>query len=171
MRKAITIATLCMAACFSTPMFAQDPSKKPTEDLVKAAQDSKSKRKKSSTRVITNKDVKQAKGKLIVLDTPAAKKTEKTEATSSLQKQDATLRGRREAKDRLDSAQKKVDGLQKELDAVEQSYYQENDPNYRDNVIQRRFAQTKRQLDDARQDLANARDALQKLEPPPQSQK
>ena len=138
---------------------------------MKAAQDSKSKRKKSSTKVITNKDVKQAKGKLIVLDTPAAKKTEKTETPSSLQKQDATLRERREAKDRLDGAQKRVDGLQKELDAVEQSYYQENDPNYRDNVIQKRFAQTKRQLDDARQDLANARDTLQKLEPPPQSQK
>ena len=51
-----------MAACFSTPMFAQDPSKKATEDLVKAAQDSKSKRKKSSTKVITNKDVRQAEG-------------------------------------------------------------------------------------------------------------
>jgi hypothetical protein len=171
MKKTLTIAILCVAACFGTPIFAQDPSKKPTEDLVKAAQDSKSKRKKSSTKVITNKDVKQARGKLIVLDTPAAKKTEKTEAASSLQKQDATLRERRDAKDRLDSTQKKVDGLQKELDAVEQSYYQENDPNYRDNVIQKRFAQTKRQLDDARQDLANARDTLQKLEPPPQSQK
>ena len=171
MRKAVTIAALCVAACLSTPMSAQDPSKKPSEDLVKAAKDSKAKRKKSSTKVITNKDVKQAKGKLIVLDTPAAKETEKAEAASSLQKQDATLRERREAKDRVDSERRKVDGLQKELDAVEQSYYQENDPNYRDNVIQKRFAQTKRQLDDARQDLANARDALQKLEPPPQPRK
>ena len=169
MRKAVTIATLCVAACLSTPMSAQDPPKKPPEDLVKTAQESKARRKKSSTKVITNKDVKQAKGKLIVLDTPPAKKAEKTEGASSLQIQDATLRERREAKDRLDSAQKKVDGLQKELDVVEASYYQENDPNYRDDVIQKRFAQTKRQLDDARQDLANARDALQKLEPPPQS--
>jgi hypothetical protein len=165
MKKAF--AMFCVAACFSTPIRAQEDKKPSTDVLVKTAAESKAKRKKSSTKVITNKDVKKARGKLIVLDNaddktvkPAAKDT-----TSALQKQDATFRQRRDATDRITAAQKKVDGLQKELDTLEQNYYAENDPNYRDKVIQERFGQTKRQLEDAQRDLANARDALQKLTP------
>jgi hypothetical protein len=154
------IAMLCVAACFSTPIFAQEKTAT-TQDLVKAAKDAKAKRKQSSSKVITNKDVKTSKGKLIVLNTPAAKTPAvKTETAGPLEKQDATFRQRKEAQARIDVAQKKVDDLQKELDAIEQRYYEENDPTYRDQVIQQRFAQTKRQLDDARHELADARDAL-----------
>ena len=157
-------AILCAAACFSTPGWAQE--KPPTEDLVKVAKASKAKRKKSSTKVITNKDVRKAKGKLVVLDKPdsgppppPAKSTE-----LSLQKQDSTIRERNDAQQRFTAAQKKVDELQKQLETLEQNYYAENDPNYRDNVIQDRFGQAKRQLDDAQRDLADARDLLQKLQ-------
>lgn len=162
----IAIALLCAAACLSLPLSAQEPDKKTApEDLVTAAKASKAKRRKSATKVITNKDVKKAKGKLIVLktpDTPAGKPESKI---GELQKQDVSLREHREARERVDAAQKRVDALQKELEALEQRYYRENDPNYRDNVIQERFAQTRRQLDDARHQLANARDELQRITP------
>ncbi len=165
------MAIFCVAAYFSTPGWAQDAKdnagQKPAAppDLVQTAKQTKAKRKKSSTKVITNKDVKKSKGKLIVLSTPVDDKpAAPTETAGPLQKQDASLRERNEAQARLTAAQKKVDGLQKELDALEQQYYEENDPNYRDHVIQQRFAQTKRQLEDAQHDLANARDALKKAD-------
>lgn len=162
----IAIAVLCAAACFSMPLPAQEtPTKAPAEDLVTTAKAAKAKRKKSATKVITNKDVRKAKGKLVVLKTPDAPVATPADKTGQLQKQDVTLREHREARDRVAAAQKRVDGLQKELEDLEQRYYRENDPNYRDNVIQERFAQTKRQLDDARHELADARDTLQKISP------
>ena len=159
-------AILCVAACFSTPVVAQDASKPSTEDLVKTAKATKAKRKKSSTKVITNKDVKKSQGKLVVLDKPddPVVKSASKDTTSPIMKQDATLRERRDANEKLVAAQKKVDALQKELETLEQNYYAENDPNYRDNVIQERFGQTKRQLDDAQRELANARDNVQRLQ-------
>ncbi len=139
------------------------PSAKPS--LVETAKQTKAKRKTSSTKVITNKDVKKSKGKLIVLSTPVGDKpAAPAETVGPLEKQDARYRERKEAQERLDTAQKKVDGLQKELESIEQQYYEENDPNYRDQVIQKRFAQTKRQLEDARHVLADARDALKKID-------
>ena len=155
---------LVVALC-SASLFAQQASDKPsTEELVKRAHVAKVSRKKSSTKVITNKDVKKSKGKLIELpksDKPLAK----VSSVPTIAEQDANYRQRQEANEHLAAAQKKVDELQKELDAIEQRYYEENDPNYRDNVIQQRFQQTKRQLEDAQRDLADARDAAQKLTP------
>jgi hypothetical protein len=167
------IAMFCLAACLSA--YAQDAASTQTpatttqkpaaQDLVSAAKQTKAKRKTSSTKVITNKDVKKSKGTLIVLSTPVDKTPAgPKDTTAALQKQDANLRDRKEAQDRVNAAQKKVDGLQKDLTALEQQYYEENDPNYRDHVIQERFAQTKRQLEDAKHDLANARDALKKTD-------
>ena len=158
----MAIATLCVAACFSTPMFAQETEKKP--DLVTTAKQSKEKRKKSATRVLTNKDVKHSKGKLIILSGSAEKQTAPAPATP-VKDPDTLFRERKDATAHVETAQKKVDALQKEVDDLEQQYYRENDPNYRDNVIQQRFNQVKRQLDDARHELADARDAVKKLEP------
>ena len=153
-----------VAALLSASLFAQTTDKPSTEELVKRARAAKASRKKSATKVITNKDVKKSKGKLIELpksDKPVAK----VSSVPTIAEQDANYRQRREADEHLLAAQKKVDGLQKELDAIEQRYYEENDPNYRDNVIQQRFRQTKRQLEEAQQELADARDAAQKLTP------
>ena len=154
---------LCVAACFSTPVFAQE--KKPTtDDLVKAAKTAKAKRRQPTSKVLTNKDVKKSKGKLIVLDTRTDKPVEKTDKTSPIEKQDAHIRARKEAQARVDTAQQKVDSLQKQLDEVEQRYYEENDPNYRDQVIQQKFGETRQRLDAARHELDSARDSLQKIE-------
>lgn len=152
------------ALLFALPLLAQESPKTTSPDLVKQAHDAKAKRKKSSTKVLTNKDVKNSKGKITVLP-PSSKPVAKNDQLPTLAEQDANYRLRKVATERVDAAQKKVDGLQKDLDSIEQRYYAENDPNYRDNVIQQRFAQTKRQLEDAQHDLADARDALQKLTP------
>ncbi len=161
------IAVLIAGAWLSgvAPSAAEEQKPAKTTSLVETAKQSKAKRKTSSTKVITNKDVKKSKGKLIVLSTPAGDKpAAPAETVGPLEKQDARYRQRKEAQERLDTAQKKVDGLQKELDSIEQRYYEENDPNYRDQVIQKRFAQTKRQLEDARHELADARDVLKKID-------
>ncbi|HVS33208.1 MAG TPA: hypothetical protein VMS98_17350 [Thermoanaerobaculia bacterium] len=144
----------------------QKPPKK-TDPLIEAAKAAKSQRKKTSTKVITNADVKRSKGKLIVIDSKApAEKKAPVATESSLQKQDERYKARLAAQEGLVEAEKDVAERQKELELIEQRYYQENDPNYRDTVLQERFAQVKRQLEDARAAAADARDALQKIEAP-----
>lgn len=166
MKKTVVIALLCVAAAFS--LRAQQTKPKATnQDLVSAAKQSKAKRKKSATKVITNKDVKKANGKLIELP-PSKKPAAKVVRVPTIEEQDAAYKQRKETSERYEAAQKSVDKLQKQVDEIEQQYYEENDPNYRDNVIQKRFEQAKRQLQDAQQELADARDAKKKLTPSPQ---
>ena len=141
---------------------------KPTnKDLVTAGKQSKAKRKKSATKVITNKDVKKSGGKLIELP-PSKKPAAKAERVPTIEEQDAAYKQRKEVNARYETAQKNVDKLQKQVDEIEQQYYEENDPNYRDNIIQKKFEQARRQLHDAQQELADARDAVKKLTPSPQ---
>lgn len=136
-----------------------------TQDLVKAARTDKAKRKTSSAKVITNKDVKKAKGKLVVLPAKPDVPHAETDTIGPIGRQDAQIHARNDAQARVEKAQKNVDKLQKELETIEQEYYAENDPNYRDQVITQRFTQGKQQLDGARRELADARDALNKIEP------
>jgi hypothetical protein len=169
MKKLAIIALLCGAAAVS----AADETTRDTRvapqkpELVETAKEAKAKRKASSTKVITNKDVKKSKGKLVVLDKPAtdATVTEKAK-TSSLVAQDDRYRARAVLSEKVTTQEKKVLSLEKDIEAIEQRYYEENDPNYRDSVIQQRFTQAKRQLEEARTELADARDALKKLEDP-----
>jgi hypothetical protein len=138
-----------------------------TQPLVDAAKDAKAKRKKSSSKVITNADVKKSKGKLIIIDRPETK-VDKASGTKELTLEELAerQRARRAAEERVAGAEKKVGELQKEVERVEQRYYEENDPNYRDSVITDRFTQAKRQLDEAQLDLANARDELTAVDNP-----
>jgi hypothetical protein len=160
-KKNLAIVCLCVAAGFSLPATAQEKKQDP---LVEAARKAKANRKTSSSKVLTNKDVKKSKGKLIVLDKPAVETPAAQPKTSSLVQQDERYRARKEAAEKVALNEKKVASLEKDLEAIEQRYYEENDPNYRDNVIQKRFAQARGQLDDARRELADARDLLKSLE-------
>jgi hypothetical protein len=136
--------------------------------LVKAAKASGGQKKKTTKRkVITNADVKSAKGNLVVLP-PKPGQTAAAAVVDTrgpLEKQSDDRRARSEADLHITAAQKKVDDLQKELRRIEDAYYAENDPNYRDSAIEQRFTQTKKQLDDARKELADARDARTRLAP------
>jgi len=160
-------SALCILIFFSAAIgLAQQQEDSP---MVKAAKASGGPKKKSTTKVITNADVKKTKGKLVVLP---QKKSDAAEASPKpvdnrgpLQKQDDDRRAMDAATVQVTTAQKKVDDLTKELRRIEETYYAENDPNYRDSTIAGQFKQAKQQLDDARKELADARDAQQKLKP------
>ncbi len=144
----------------------QEPPKPEDSPLVKAAKASGGKR-KSSTKVITNDDVKKSKGKLVTLppkEVPkdAPKEASPADTKAPLAKQDDLYHARLAATKVVDDAEKKVAELEAELRRTEQAYYAESDLNRRDSVLVPRFEQTKKQLEIARKGLADARDALEK---------
>ena len=166
MKRLLIIALACLLPTF---VAAEEKSAPKPDPLIEAAKAAKAKRKKPSTKVITNKDVKKSKGKLIVIDSKEPEGAEKQPggpSQSSIEKHDDRYKARLAAEEHLAESEKKVAELQKELELIEQRYYETNDPHYRDTVLQERFAQAKRQLEDARAELADARDGLQKLEAP-----
>lgn len=157
--KRILILVILLAA---TASWAGDTSK-----LVEVGKANKPKRKASTTKVITDKDVKKSKGKLIVLPAkplpPAAKPAA---GPGAIAQQDARHHSRVEVQSRIDTATKNVSQLEKQLETTEQRYYEENDPSHRDDVIRNKFAETKRKLEGARKELADARDAMQRIDKP-----
>ncbi|MBK5258658.1 MAG: hypothetical protein JJE51_03635 [Thermoanaerobaculia bacterium] len=176
MKRTLAIATLFVGpVLWAAAAIAEEakPPAKPattsaTQPLVDASRGAKAKRKKSSTKVITNADVKKSKGKLIVispskLDEPLAEEKK----TPTLAEQEGQRRLRFTASERVATAEKNASELEAEINRLEQRFYEENDPEYRDNVIQKKFTEAKRQLDDAQRELGNARAELQKYENPP----
>ncbi|HUP50714.1 MAG TPA: hypothetical protein VNA04_18210 [Thermoanaerobaculia bacterium] len=149
----IAIALAALSASAQTPA-AEEPA--PTADLVAAAKEAKEKRKKSSTKPITNADVKNSKGKLIILparegaDIPDEKEEQ---GLSPLAQQDLDRRLRIERMEERADAEKKVAALERELESLEQRYYEENDPDRRDKLIRKQFAATKKALEAARAEL------------------
>lgn len=124
------------------------------DDLVTAAKDAKAKRKKSTTKVITNADVKKAKSKLIENKTAELEKVEPLPTESSLEKQ-ARERKERAANDlKIAAVKTTIAGFEKELASIEQRYYEENDLDRRDGELMRKFADVKAKLDVAKKELA-----------------
>ena len=123
-----------------------------TTALVDASKDAKTKRKASTTKVITNADVKKSKGKVVVKP-GTAPATEPKQEPTSLEKQatDRTARLAKEAK--VAELQKTIARLEAEVAALEQSYYEANDLDYRDKVIVQRFNEAKQKLDAAKAEL------------------
>ena len=111
------------------------------DTLVEAAKQAKEKRKKSTTRVLTNADVKKSKGKVVttpnVSDEPVRPEPTLMEKHQAARAAEKALAEQRAASDELIAA------LEKELAAIEQSYYNENDLNYRDTVLVPRFNEVK----------------------------
>ena len=154
---------IMLAMWLATAAWAGDTSK-----LVETAKANKPKRKASTTKVITDKDVKKSKGKIIVLPEkplPAAAKPADP-GPDPIAQQDARHHARVELQDRIDTAAKNVARLEKQLETTEQRYYEENDPSYRDDVVRRKFTETRQKLEDARKELADFREAMQRLNRP-----
>jgi hypothetical protein len=121
-----------------------------TSALVEASKEAKEKRKGSTTRVITNADVKKAKSK--VAERPGVPVTIKPKP--SLVEQHETDRKARIAREeQLKVVNETIAALKKELAAIEQSYYEANDLNYRDTELVKRFNDVKAKLDEARAQL------------------
>lgn len=130
-----------------------------TTALVDAAKDAKAKRKQSTSKVITNADVKKSKGKIIELTEKDLKPIESKPATgpTTLEKHDAARKARLEAVAQLVRADQAVADLERELTKIEQSYFEENEPNTRDTVIAARFTETKAKLEAAKLEREAAR--------------
>lgn len=123
------------------------------DTLVDAAKAAKAKRKKSTSKVLTNSDVKKSKGTL-VQSNAATKPVDAVPEESLVEKQEAMRKERTERAEALRIAEANVDELEKELAAIEQQYYEENDLDRRDREIVQRFEMTKKKLDAARAALA-----------------
>jgi hypothetical protein len=142
--KPLAIA-LMLVAC--TAAFAAGP----TDDLVDAAKDAKAKRRKSTSKVITNADVKKSKAKIATTAAPTAPVTPEP---TMMEKHVATRAAEAVATARKTAAEALVKDLEKELVTIEQRYYEENDLDRRDTEIVKRFNDVKSRLDAARDDLA-----------------
>ncbi|HEV7767107.1 MAG TPA: hypothetical protein VGQ76_19050 [Thermoanaerobaculia bacterium] len=134
------------------------------DDLVDAAKTAKAKRKKSTTKVITNADVKKAKSTLIENKLEPLPETAALPKEGMLDKQARERREKQAADVKVAAARTIVAGFEKELVTIEQQYYETNDLNRRDTELVRRFNDVKAKLDVARKEL----EAL--TPPPPPSQ-
>lgn len=121
-------------------------------ELTNAAKGAKSKRQKSTSKVITNADVKSSKGKII--ETPNVPPTP-VEKEPTLAEKHAARRAADSAASRLRAeTERLVADLEAELASIEQQYYDENDLNRRDTEIVKKFDDVKAKRDEALATLA-----------------
>jgi hypothetical protein len=118
------------------------------DTLVDAAKGAKARRKKSTTKVLTNADVKKSKGKIAT--TPNVSGEPVTLEPSMLEKHTAAKAAEKALADKRAASDTLIAALEKELAALEQSYYNTSDLDYRDTVLVRKFNDVKTKLDAAR---------------------
>jgi chromosome segregation ATPase len=122
------------------------------EDLAAAGKANKEKRKKSTTRVITNEDVVKARGN--ITETKGGTPQEELPPPESLIEKHQVRRAERAiAEHRLHQLESRLAALEKELTLLEQQYFEESDLTRRDTVIAKRFDEVKESLDGAREEL------------------
>ncbi|HYI09666.1 MAG TPA: hypothetical protein VEK57_11435 [Thermoanaerobaculia bacterium] len=141
--KPLALALLLLATTWSFGAAA--------DDLVETARTAKAKRKKSTSKVITNEDVKKSKGKL--LETPLRPLPDEPPQPTLAEKHAADRKIRAEHNQLLAAAKANVATLEKELAALEQRYYEEDDLDRRDGELVKQFNDVKTRLDTARKEL------------------
>ena len=118
------------------------------DTLVDVAKQAKTKRKKSTSKVLTNEDVKKSKGKIQTTPNVSAEPV-KPEPTL-MEKHLATRAAEAAAAEQKAKSEALIAALEKELAALEQSYYSENDLAKRDGEIVKKFNEVRARLDAAR---------------------
>lgn len=121
------------------------------DTLVGVAKDAKEKRRKSTSKVITNADVKKSKGKVQTTNAPT---TPVVREPTLMEKHQAARAAEAAAAAHKAKYETVIAQLEKELAAIEQSYYNENDLAKRDTLLVPRFNDVKAKLDAARKELA-----------------
>jgi hypothetical protein len=117
--------------------------------LVQASAEAKSKRKGSTTKVITNKDLKKSKGVLIEMKgEPQAAKA--SSGPTASEKRAAEEKAEAIRTSQVSAVRLEIDALLKDLARIEQNYYDENDLQRRDTVLVQQFSEVKLKLDAAR---------------------
>jgi hypothetical protein len=142
MNRIAALALLCLFTAVSG---------RADDALVGASKDAKSKRKKSTTKVITNADVKKSKG--VLIDSKAAEQALPPAPPGEIEQFEAARRDKAARDVKITALQQRIAEGEKELAAIEQSYYEESDFTVRDTAIVRRFNEAKGRLDQARKDL------------------
>jgi hypothetical protein len=137
---------LAVTICIAVTALAGD-----TQSLVDAAKAAKENRKKSTTKVITNADVKKAKA--VVVRKPAVTTESAVPANSPVEEHKLSYREQLVRETQLTVLQTRVSDLEHELAVVEQSYYDEDDLDIRDRDIVKRFNDVKSKLDAAQKEL------------------
>lgn len=117
------------------------------DSLVDVAKAAKEKRRKSTTKVLTNADVKKSKGKIAT--TPNVSEEPVKPEPTLMEKYEAAKAAEKALAEKRAASEQQIGELEKELAAIEQSYYDTNDLNYRDTVLVKRFAEVKAKLDAA----------------------
>lgn len=147
--KPLALALLIALGGVAAALPADDPKGvvPDPKDVVDIAKESKAKRKKSTSKVITNADVKKSKGKIATTNVP---NTPIEKQPSIVEQQEAKRAADRIASERRAKYDKLVADLEKELAAIEQAYYDENDLTKRDTQIVKKFNDVKAKLDAAR---------------------
>jgi hypothetical protein len=134
-----------------------------TSALVEASKKAKSKRKTSTTKVITNEDVKKSKGKIV--ERPGTPQPDPAPEPTETEKYEAARAARIEREANIAAAEKLVAELTAALEKIEQAYYDENDLDRRDTVIVKQFEETKKKLDEAQAALEASRGTAEPEEP------
>ena len=122
-------------------------------DLTDAAKKAKAQRDRSTSKVITNADVKKSKGKIVVTPNLPATVEKQPGLLETFEAQKAAERAASELRTQHEIA---IAALEKQLAAIEQQYYEENDLNRRDTEIVQKFNDVKAKLDAARSAAAPA---------------
>lgn len=118
-----------------------------TSALVEASKNSKAKRKGSTTKVITNADVKKADKSKVTSRKGNAEPVEPQ--PTLMEKHEAERKTRLDKEAKLKVLNETIAKLEKELARLEQTYFETNDLNYRDTELVKRFNATKAKLDEA----------------------
>jgi DNA repair exonuclease SbcCD ATPase subunit len=147
---ALAIVLAALAATAAPAAGGEKPA--PSQGVVDAAKDAKAQRRRSTTKVITNADVKKSKGK--VATTPNVSDTPIEPQPTLMEKDQATRAAAKVLAERRAALEKTVAALERDLAAIEQSYYNENDLQRRDTELVKRFGEVKEKLEVARKELA-----------------
>lgn len=158
--KTLAIALLVTVAVTSASSAGEDQAAA-RKEMVETARKAKVSRRQSTSKVITNADVKKSKGKVQTTNAPS---TPVVSEPTLMEKHLANRAVEDAATARKARYATLIAQLENELAAIELSYYNENDLSLRDTVIVRRFNAVKAKLDEAK--LA-AGDAQPSGEAPP----
>lgn len=167
--KMNSTAAFCAGLLSGQLLFASEPAQTPEttatvkpaaeSELVVASRKRKATPRKKAKLSITDKDVKQSRGKLIILPP-----TEESRGEAKAQPLMADPLAIEKATVELERTLKEVSVLETQLLQHEQEYYNEDNASFRDEIIVQRFNVTRRKLEQARLDLAAAREARAKLD-------